>query len=122
MADGVAFECHVIVQNYFIYKFLSYKWLFTVKMVCRFFYLHHHWPSDSALKVGRRDVPGSIPGRAWRPSRSEFSVFFLRNLLKYELGYLRKTPTEGVPPTGLGPISGQLELNVQPTNQPLVSI
>ena len=28
------------------------------------------------LKTGRRKVPGSIPGRACRPSRSEFSVVF----------------------------------------------
>ena len=36
----------------------------------------HQWPSDSALKTYRREVPGSIPNRACRPSRSEFSVFF----------------------------------------------
>ena len=28
------------------------------------------------LKTGRREVPGAIPGRACRPSRSEFSVVF----------------------------------------------
>ena len=28
------------------------------------------------LETGRREVPGSNPGRACRPSRSEFSVFF----------------------------------------------
>ena len=28
------------------------------------------------LKAGRREVPGSIPGRVCRPSRSEFSVVF----------------------------------------------
>ena len=28
------------------------------------------------LKTGRREVPGSNPGRACRPSRSEFSVVF----------------------------------------------
>ena len=32
--------------------------------------------SISALKVGRREVPGSIFGRACRPIRSEFSVVF----------------------------------------------
>ena len=37
---------------------------------------HHQWPSGSTLKTGRRKVPGSIPGRACRPSRSEFSVIF----------------------------------------------
>ena len=28
------------------------------------------------LKTGRREVPGSNPGRVCRPSRSEFSVVF----------------------------------------------
>ena len=28
------------------------------------------------LKTGRREVPDSIPGRACRPNRSEFSVVF----------------------------------------------
>ena len=28
------------------------------------------------LKTGRREVPGSNPGRAYRSSRSEFSVVF----------------------------------------------
>ena len=34
--------------------------------------------SDLALtlKTGRREVPGSNPGRIYRPSRSEFSVVF----------------------------------------------
>ena len=32
------------------------------------------WPGGSALKAGRRYVPGSIPGRTCRPSLSEFSV------------------------------------------------
>ena len=36
----------------------------------------HQWQSGSALKAGRLEVPGSIPGRACRPSRSEFSVVF----------------------------------------------
>ena len=35
----------------------------------------HQWFSDT-LKTGRRKVPGSIPGRACRPSRSEFSMVF----------------------------------------------
>ena len=34
------------------------------------------WPSDSSIKTGRGQVPGSISGRACLPSRSEFSVFF----------------------------------------------
>ena len=49
------------------------------------------------LKTGKREVPGSNPGRACRPRG------FLRNSRKYGLGSLRKTPTEGTPPIGLGP-------------------
>ena len=36
----------------------------------------YQWPSGSVLKTGRREVPGSIPGSAYRPSRSEFFMFF----------------------------------------------
>ena len=36
----------------------------------------HQWLRGSALKTGRREVPDSIPGRACRSSRSEFSVVF----------------------------------------------
>ena len=64
-----------------------------------------------ALKTGRREVPGLNPGRACRPSRSEFSE--LRNSRKHGLGSLRKTPMEDTPPIGLGPTSGQLALNLQ---------
>ena len=31
-----------------------------------------------ALKNGRQEVPGSISGRACRPSRLEFHVFFVK--------------------------------------------
>ena len=37
------------------------------------------WPTSGTvgtLETGRREVPGSNPGRAFRPSRSEFSVVF----------------------------------------------
>ena len=42
------------------------------------FFVGHGPTSGSAvtLKTGRREVPGSNPGRACRPSRSEFSVVF----------------------------------------------
>ena len=70
-----------------------------------------------ALKTSSREVPGSNPGRACRPSRSEFSAVFLRNSRKYGLGSVRKTPTEGTPPIDPGPIIGQLAFNLQPTNQ-----
>ena len=36
----------------------------------------HQQLSGSALKIGRREVPSSILGRACRPSRLEFSVVF----------------------------------------------
>ena len=35
----------------------------------------HQW-QPVTLKTGRWEVPGSNPGRACRPSRSEFSVVF----------------------------------------------
>ena len=38
---------------------------------------------------------------------------FLRNSRKYEVGSLRKTPTEGTPPKSPDPTSGQLTLNLQ---------
>ena len=44
--------------------------------------LPHQWQSGSALKTGRREMPGSIPGRACRPSRSEFSVVFFETRVK----------------------------------------
>ena len=55
------------------------------------------------LKTGRREVPGSNPCRACRPSRSEVFRGFLRNSRKYRLESHRKTPTEGNLPIGLGP-------------------
>ena len=36
----------------------------------------HQWPSGSALKTGRREVPVSNPGRACRLSPSEYSMVF----------------------------------------------
>ena len=60
----------------------------------------HQWLRS---KTDRRDLPGLFLGRASRPSRSEFFVVFLLKSRKYGLGSLRKTPTEGNPPIGLGP-------------------
>ena len=37
---------------------------------------NHQWPSGFVLKIGRWEMPGSVPGCACRPSRSEFSVVF----------------------------------------------
>ena len=38
--------------------------------------LTNQWWSGSALKTGLREVPGSIPGLACRPSRSKFFMVF----------------------------------------------
>ena len=38
---------------------------------------HHQRLSGFALETGTREVPGSFPGRAYRPSRSEFFMIFL---------------------------------------------
>ena len=76
----------------------------------------HQWRSGNSQnwKTGSaRFKPRS------RLSAHPFGVFrgFLRNSGKYGLGSLRKTPTEGTPPIGPGPTSGQLILNQQPTNR-----
>ena len=42
----------------------------------------HQWLSGSALKIGRREVPGSVLGRACQPGRSEFSMVFSETRLK----------------------------------------
>ena len=61
--------CYLSVNNR-MYVFLIYK----VKFIkCQW---PHQWLSSSALKTGRREVPGLIPCRACRPSRLEFSVVF----------------------------------------------
>ena len=65
--------------------------------------------------LDRREIPGSIPDRACRSIRSEFSVIFLWTSCKYSLGSLRKTLMEGSPPTGPGPTSGQLALILHPS-------
>ena len=67
-------------------------------------------PSGFALKTGRREVPGSVPGRTCRPSLSEVSVAFLRNMRKYGLGTLKKIPKEGTPPAGPHSANEQLTL------------
>ena len=67
----------------------------------------HQW-------LGRREVPGSILGRACRPSRSVFSMVFFRNSRKYGLGSLRKTPMQGTPPIVPGPI-GLIPTSIHPT-------
>ena len=44
--------------------------------LCPVWFWAHPWRSGSALKAGRREVPGAIPGRVCGLSRSEFSLFF----------------------------------------------
>ena len=38
----------------------------------------HQWRSDSVLKIGRLEEPGSIPGRAFRFCHSGFSLVFYK--------------------------------------------
>ena len=77
----------------------------------------HQWRSDSALKAGRWEVPGSIPSRACRLSQLKFSHGLFQNSGKYGLGSLRKTPTEGNFPIRPGATSRQLALNFQQTTK-----
>ena len=71
------------------------------------------------LKTGRREVSGSNPGRACRPSLSEVSVFFLRNSRKYGLGSVRKDPLrKEFPYRSRSPIQ-TIRLNPTTQNNPL---
>ena len=54
---------------------------FYVGVICNNNALLHQWPNGSALKTGRREELGKIPGRACRTSRSEFSVVFSETLV-----------------------------------------
>ena len=42
----------------------------------KFGFMPHQWLIGSTLKTGRREMQGSIFGRAYRPSRLEFNVVF----------------------------------------------
>ena len=75
----------------------------------------HQWRSGNAQNWntgGARFNPQS------RFLTYPFRVFhgFLRNLCKYGLGSLRKTPTEGTPNIVPDPTSRQLDSILQPTN------
>ena len=77
-------------------------------------YLPHQWRSGNAQNWksgGTRFKP------RLRLSILPFGVFrgFLRNSCEYGVGSFRKTPTEGTPPIGPGPTSGQLALTYNPT-------
>ena len=59
------------------------------------------WPhqclSGSMLKTGRWEVPGSIPCRPCRPSRSEFSVVFSATSVNTGLDTLERLPQRTLP-------------------------
>ena len=50
-----------------------------------------------AKKIGRREVPGSIPGCACRPSRAEFSVVFSETRLNTGWDPLERPPQRTLP-------------------------
>ena len=77
----------------------------------------NHYLQTNALKVGRQEVPGSIPGRACRPSSLEFFMVFSETRINTGEDFLERPPTEGTPFAEPGPISVQLTLTLQPTNQ-----
>ena len=54
-------------------------------------------------KTGRREVPGSNPGRACRSSRSEFSVAFSETRVNTDKDPLGRPPTDGTLAIVLGP-------------------
>ena len=62
----------------------------------------HQWHSGNAQN---RKTGGARFKPLSRLSTYPFGVFrgFLQKSRKYGLGSLRKTPTEGIPPIGLGP-------------------
>ena len=74
-------------------------------------------PTSGGVVLRSKLVEGKckvqFPGPACRPSRSEFSVVFLRNSRKYGVRSLRKTPTEDTLSTRPGPTIGQLALTLQ---------
>ena len=71
-------------------------------------------------KTGRREVPGSIPGRTCRPSHTDFSVVFFETHVNAVSDPLERPPTECISPIGLGtPPVRQSALNPT-TNQLLL--
>ena len=89
---GIRFSCDVVkcITTFLNINSLSTKVYFISLQYCwgkvRLLHLQHSggksWfirPTSGTavtLKTGRREVPGSNPGRGCRPSRSEFSVVF----------------------------------------------
>ena len=74
-----------------------------------FFHYHLLFSSTSggvvALKTGRREVPGSIPGRACRPSRSEFSVVFSKTRVNTDQDTVERSPQNVFPSQAQVPIA-----------------
>ena len=69
----------------------------------------HQWRSGSALKDARREVSGSSPGRACRPSQSEFSAVLSENRINTDQDHLERPPKEGAPLIVPGSTSGRLD-------------
>ena len=76
-------EVQITQKNFrYTYNFITKIWIYLLLFFShksRDFFPHrgpNQWRGGFAFKTGRREVPGSIPGRAWRPSRSEFSGVF----------------------------------------------
>ena len=63
------------MNNFFIFKLIKKIFVILNHKDIRA-KLPHQWRSGSELKIDRREVPGSIRGRACLPSRSDFSVVF----------------------------------------------
>ena len=57
----------------------------------------HQWRSSSALKTGRREVQGSNPSHACRPSRSEFSFVFSETCVNTGWASLERPPRRAHP-------------------------
>ena len=67
--------------NYILFWFLSFRTL-----ICMWIFSSAFYDSGSALKAGRWEVSSSIPVRAYRPSRLEFSVVFSETRVNINTG------------------------------------
>ena len=81
-------------------------------------FLLFYSPTSSALKTGRGEVPGSIPGCTRVPKHLKFSAVSSETCVNTGYDPLERSPTEGTLPTGPGPTSRQLALILQPNNNP----
>ena len=67
-------------------------------------------------------MPGSIPDHACRPNRSEFYLVFSSTGVSTGSEPLERHPLEDIPLIVPGPTSGQMDLNLQPTNLEYLNI